>query len=464
MLSKEILPNETRIFYKSLFKIVLPITLQNLISAAVNSADVIMLSKVGQTSIAAVSLAGQVQFVLLLFFVGLSSGLIMLTAQYWGKQDAHSIETLTGIAFKFSCTAGLVFAFAAFFFPSAIMRIFTDKSGMIDEGAKYLRFVAPSYFFMSVSQVLQAVFKSIERVKTVTTLTIGALLMNIVLNAVFIFGLGPAPAMGASGAALATSVARAIEMAACIWVSLRIKDIRLNLSILFRKNSDLLRDFAKFSLPALGNEFVWGAAYAMYSVILGHLGEDIVAANSVVGVVRNLASVLCFGMAYGGAILLGKEMGGGSLEKAKKDAGRLWRSTTLAGLVGGLVIALSFPIMSRMDKLSPEAVSMLRWLLLSNGASIFGATVNTVLICGIFRAGGDSKFGLIVDSACMWGISVPLGLVCAFVLHLPPVVVYAIMFLDEFEKMPFIVHHYRSGKWLKNITRDFNPAAKENPQ
>ena len=455
MLSNKNNSNETFIFYRSLLKIVLPITLQNLISAAVNSADVLMLSKVGQTSVAAVSLAGQVQFVLLLFFVGLSSGLIMLTAQYWGKQDSKSIETLTAIAFKFSCTAGFIFSFCAFFFPSQMMQIFTDKAAMINEGGKYLKFVAPSYFFMSVSQVFQAVFKSIERVKTVTALTISALLMNIVLNAIFIFGLGPAPVMGASGAALATSISRLIEMFACIFLAYRIKEIKIRPSILLRRNPVLLKDFAKFSLPALVNEFVWGAAYAMYSVILGHLGEDIVAANSVVGVIRNLASVLCFGMAYGGAILLGKEMGGGSLEKAKKDAGRLWRGTTLAGIAGGAIIALSFPIMSKVDKLSPEAISMMRILLVSNGASIVGAAINTVLICGIFRAGGDAKFGLIVDSACMWGISVPLGLICAFVLHLSPVVVYVIMYLDEFEKMPFIIHHYKSGKWLKNITRSF---------
>ena len=455
MLSKEILPNETRIFYKSLFKIVLPITLQNLISAAVNSADVIMLSKVGQTSIAAVSLAGQVQFVLLLFFVGLSSGLIMLTAQYWGKQDAHSIETLTGIAFKFSCTAGLIFSAGAFFFPSAIMHIFTDKSGMIEEGAKYLRFVAPSYFFMSVSQVFQAVFKSIERVKTVTALTIGALLMNIVLNAAFIFGWGAFPALGIRGVALATSIARAVELLACAAVASRLREIRLVPSILVRRNQLLVRDFFHFSLPAIGNEFVWGAAFAMYSVILGHLGEDIVAANSVAGVVRNLSSVLCFGMAYGGAILLGKEMGSGDLACAKRNASRLWRSTVLAGLAAGIIIALSYPLMQRVGKLNANAIAMLRWLLLSNGASIFGAAVNTVLICGIFRAGGDARFGFVIDSVIMWGVSVPLGLLAAFVLHLPPVAVYIILFLDEFEKMPFVIHHYRSGKWLMNITREF---------
>jgi len=446
---------EGKSFYRSLFKIVAPITLQNLISAAVHSADVIMLGYVGQTSLAASSLAGQYQFVLMLFFVGLSSGLIMLMAQYWGKGDTKSIESLAGIGFKFSAAAGLLFSLLAFFFPQQLMKLFTNESGMISEGAKYLRYAAPSYFCLALSQVYQATFKSIERVTTVTMLTVGALLLNIVFNALFIFGLGPFPQMGIRGAALATSIARILEVLACIWVSSRLQVLQLKPSILFRKNIILLKDFIHYGLPALVNEFIWGAAYAMYSVILGHLGEDIVAANSVSGVIRNLSSVLCFGMAYGGAILMGKELGSGNLEKSKRDASRLWRSTVLAGLGGGIIIATSFPFMSHVGKLSEQALSLLRWILIVNGGSIFAASVNTVLICGIFRSGGQSRIGLLVDSLVMWGVSVPLGFICAFVLHLPPLAVYVILFLDEFEKMPFIIRYYRSGKWLKNITRDF---------
>lgn len=415
-----------------------------------------MLANVGKTSLAASSLAGQVQFVLLLFYIGMSSGLIMLTSQYWGRQDSRSIETLTGIAFKFSCSAGMLFSVVIFFFPRLVMRIFTDDEGMIYEGASYLSFAAPSYFFMSLSQVYQAVFKSIERVKTVTLLTALALTLNIILNAVFIFGLGPAPEMGIRGAALATSLARFIEAVLCILLASRIKEIRLTPSILFRKNKLLHRDFYRFSLPALANEVVWGAAFAMYSVILGHLGEDIVAANSVAGVSRTLCSVLCFGMAYGGAILLGKEMGRGELETAAKDASSLWKITVLAGVLAGLMIALSYPLVLWAGKLEAESARMLKWLIFSNSFSIIGAAVNTVFICGIFRAGGDARFGFKIDSITMWGVSVPLGLIAAFVLHLPPVIVYLILFCDEFEKMPFVIRHYRSRKWLMNITHDFN--------
>ena len=446
---------ESKRFFKALFAIVAPIALQNLITAAVGSADVIMLGYVGQTALAASSLAGQVQFVLMLFFTGISSGLIMLTAQYWGKRDSRSIETLAGIAFKLSCTAGLLFSATVFFFPRQVMHIFTAEEQVIAQGAVYLRFVALSYFFMSVSQVYEAVFKSIERVKTVTAITFSALGLNIVLNAAFIFGLGCFPKLDIQGVALATTIARAVELAVCVAVSRSIKEIRLSPAILLRRNPVLFKDFFHFSLPALGNEFVWGAAFAMYSVILGHKGEDIVAANSVVGVARNLASVLCFGMAYGGAILIGKEMGSGNLSLARRDASRLWKSTTAAGLAGSLIILLLGPLMFRIGSLSPEAQGYLFYLLFINSASIFGAAVNTVLICGIFRAGGDAQFGFIMDTIIMCFVSVPLGLLAAFVFKLPPVLVYLVLYLDEFEKMPFVIHHYRKGKWLKDITRDF---------
>ncbi len=447
--------NESKQFFKALFVIVAPIALQNLITAAVSSADVIMLGHAGQTAIAASSLAGQVQFILILFFTGISSGLIMLTAQYWGKKDYTSIETLSGIAFKVSSAGGIVFFIAAFFFPRAIMHVFTNEKPLIETGASYLRAVSFSYFFLSISQVYQAVLKSMEHVVTVTVITFSALFLNIILNAFLIFGLWIFPEMGIVGAAVATSIARFIEVILCVIVASRVKKVRIRPDILFRKNTALLKDFFHFSLPALGNEFVWGAGFATYSVILGHKGEDIVAANSVVSVARNLASILCFGMAYGGAILLGKEMGSGNLDKAKKDASRLWKSTVLAGLAGAVLMTFSTPLVTRIGHLSAQAVWDARWLVYINAMSIFGAAVNTVMICGIFRAGGDAKFGFIMDCIAMWCVSIPLGVLAAFVLNLHPVLVYLVLYLDEYEKMAVVIHHYRSGRWLKNITRDF---------
>ena len=446
---------ERRSFYKSLFTIVAPIALQNLLGAAVGSADVIMLGYVGQTAIAAASLANYVQMVMFLFYIGLSSGVVMLAAQYWGKGDTHSIETIFGIGTKLSALVGAAFGLAAIFAPRVLMKIFTNDEALIDAGAQYLHIVGVSYFLLSFSQIIQATLKSVERTKDVTIITTAALLLNIFGNAIFIFGLFGAPKMGIRGVALATTIARVMELALSVFVISRVRELKIKPECLFRKNIVLLKDFVKYSLPAIGNEVVWGAGFATYAVIMGHLGADLVAANSLVNVLRNLASIVCFGMAYGGAILVGKEIGAGQNEKAKRSASRLVKSTILAGAVGALVLAAAQPILFKMATLTEEATKMLTPLLYINSFSLLGAAINTVFVCGVFRSGGDAKFGFVLDTIAMWAFSVPLGMVAAFVLKLPPVLVYLILYLDEFEKMPVNIFHYKSGKWLKNITRDF---------
>jgi len=301
--------------------------------------------------------------------------------------------------------------------------------------------------------MFQAAFKSIERVKIVTVTSTTCLFLNIGLNAVFIFGLLGAPALGILGVGIATSIARFIEMLICFIYAGKQKDVLLSVKCIFKRNSLLTRDFFKYSMPAVGNELVWGAAFSMYSVIMGHLGEDIVAANSVVNTVRQLGTVLCFGMAYGGAIVIGKNIGSGDMGLAERNAARLARVTILAGFGGALLTIMLYPVLPFIADLNETAAYYRNVILFINAYSIIGAAVNTVYICGIFRAGGDSKFGFVADSICMWLVSVPLGLLAAFVFKLPPLWVYFILYLDEFEKLPFVIIHYKKKGWLKDITR-----------
>jgi len=445
---------EAKDFYKNLRHVVQPMAIQNLISAAVNSADVIMLGYVSQTAIAASNLAGNVAFILFMISTGLSSGLVMLGAQYWGKKDVESIRTLLGIGLRICCTVEIIVALVAMFYPRILMLIFTGEGGLIIEGCKYLRAASFSYIFLSFAQMFQAGFKSIERVKIVTIASSTSLILNIGLNAVFIFGLFGVPKLGIMGVGIATSIARFVEMIVCFVYASRQKDVHFSVMCIFRRNPVLTRDFFKYSLPAVGNELVWGAGFAMYSVILGHLGEDIVAANSVVNTIRQLATVLCFGMAYGGAIVLGKYMGAGNLELAERNAARLAKVTIISGVLGAVLMLCLYPVLPFIAELNETAAHYRSVLLFINSYSIIGAAVNTVYICGIFRSGGDSRFGFVADCIDMWLVSVPLGLFSAFVFKLPPLWVYFILYLDEFEKIPFVIRHYRKKGWLKNITRD----------
>ncbi len=444
---------EAKSFYKDLRNVVQPMAIQNLISSAVNSADVIMLGYIGQTAIAASSLAGNVAFILFMISTGLSSGLVMLGAQYWGKKDTEAIKTLLGIGLRICCSVEIIVACIAAFYPRILMLIFTKNEALIAEGCRYLRAASFSYVCLSFSQMFQAGFKSIERVKIVTITSTTSLFLNIGLNAVFIFGLLGVPKMGITGVGIATSIARFIEMVICFIYAGRQTDIKFSVSCVFRRNKLLTRDFFKYSLPAVGNELVWGSAFAMYSVIMGHLGEDIVAANSVVNTVRQLGSVLCFGMAYGGAIVVGKYMGAGDMAVAERNASRLARVTIFSGVLGAVLLICLYPVLPYIADLNKTAAHYRNILLFINAYSLIGASINTVLICGIFRAGGDSKFGFVADIINMWCVSVPLGLLAAFVFKLPPLWVYFILFLDEFEKMPFVIHHYFKKGWLRNITR-----------
>ena len=441
-------------FYSQIFKLLLPIVLQNLLSAAVSSADVVMLNYVGQSSISAVSLASQYANVLFMVFYGLGTGATMLCAQYYGKGDMKAIQVVEGIAMRFSLGFAFLFAGAAFFFPEGMMRLFTNDGELIAIGASYLRFMSVSYLCWGITEVYLAVLRSIGRVTISTIMNVLAFSLNIVLNAVFIFGLFGAPKLGAMGVAIATSASRLIELAACFVVSALSRDIKLDFRYLFSRNRLLFSDFVRLSLPALGNDILWSVAFSMYSVIMGHLGTDAVAANSFVVVVRNFGTILCFGMASAGGILLGNVIGENKLEEARADASKLMKLTVITGAIGGLIVLAATPFVLKYATLTETAMHYLKYMLLINTYYVMGAAVNTTLIAGVFRAGGDSRFGFICDAIDMWCYAVPLGFLAAFALKLPVLWVYFLLCTDEFVKWPWVIRHYRSGKWLNNITRD----------
>lgn len=442
-------------FYSQIFKLVVPIVIQNLLSAAVSSADVVMLNYVGQSSISAVSLAANYASVLFMVYYGLGTGATLLCAQYWGKKDLQAIRVVEGIALRFSLMITLVFSGFALLTPELMMRLFTTDAELIRIGAEYLRIMSFTYFCWGFIEIYLAVLRSVGKVTIAMILNVLAFSLNILLNAVFIFGLFGAPRLGAAGVAIATATSRAVELTGCIIVSLLFsKDLKLNPAYMFISNKPLLRDFVRLSLPALANDLSWSVAFSMYSVILGHLGTDAVAANSLVVVVRNFGTVLCFGTASAGGILLGNVMGEGDMVRAKEYASKLLKLTVITGAIGGVLILIATPFVLHFAKLTETAMHYLKYMLLINTYYVMGAAVNTTLIAGVFRAGGDTRFGLICDTIDMWCYAVPLGFIAAFVFKLPVLVVYFLLCTDEFVKWPWVIKRYLSGKWLQNITRD----------
>lgn len=441
-------------FYPKILNLVIPIVIQNLLSAAVNSADVVMLNYVGQSSISAVSLASNYANVLFMVYYGLGTGASMLCAQYWGKKDLQPIRIVEGIALRFSILITLVFSSFALFAPRLMMQLFTKDTELITIGAGYLRVMSVTYLCWCIIEIYLSILRSIGHVTVSMCLNVLAFVLNIFLNAVFIFGLFGAPKLGATGVAMATALSRIIELIGCIIVSLCSHDIRLNPAYMFLRNKLLVKDFIHLALPALLNDISWSVAFSMYSVILGHLGTDAVAANSLVIVVRNFGTVLCFGTASAGGILLGNVMGQGNLELARSYARKILKLTVITGAVGGVLILAVTPFVLHFASLTDTAMHYLKYMLLINSYYIMGAAVNTTLIAGVFRAGGDSRFGMICDTVDMWCYAVPLGFIAAFVFKLPVMVVYFLLCTDEFVKWPWVLKRYKSEKWLKNITRD----------
>lgn len=441
-------------FYRQIGTLFIPIVIQNLLSAAVNSADVVMLNYVGQSAISAVSLAAQYAQMLFMFFYGLGTGASILCAQYFGKGEWEPIRAVEGIAMRISLTASILFAGAAVTIPELMMKLFTEDAELIRLGAEYLRIVSVAYLCWGVIEVYLSILRSVGKAVVTMSMNVLAFSLNIILNAVFIFGLFGAPKLGVAGVAIATSVSRLAELAACIIVSGRTKEIKLNPAYMLLRNKLLFGDFVKLAVPALLNDVLWGAAFSMYSVILGHLGTDAVAANSLVTVVRNFGTVFCFGVASAGGILVGNVLGENKIEKAKDYTSWVIKLTILTGIVGGLVVLAITPFVMRFADLSETAMEYLRVMLIINSYYVIGIAVNTTLIVGIFRAGGDSRFGCICDGITMWCYAVPLGFFAAFVLKLPVMWVYFLLCTDEFAKWPAVIRRYRSGKWLKNITRD----------
>ena len=446
---------EERTAYRRIMKLTGPIILQNLLSAAVTSADVVMLNFVGQEHISAVSLAAQYATVLFMVLYGLGTGVTMLSAQYFGKGDLRAVDAVEGIALRFSLGVTVLFAAAALLAPELMMRVFTPDPQLIEIGAGYLRNVAVAYLCWGLTEVYLATLRSVGRVGISTALNTVAFTLNILLNAVFIFGLFGAPKLGAAGVALATSISRVAELILTMIVSGKSKDVKLKLSYMFIRSKALFRDFLRMAMPATLNDVSWGLAFSMYSVIIGQfLGTDMVAANSFTSLVRTFGTVLCFSVASGGGILLGQMLGDGRMEEAEKGASALMKLTVLSGVVGGLIVLAAMPFALRFANLTDQGKHYLRVMLLINTYYVMGQAVNTTLIAGVFRAGGDSRFGMICDSIDMWCYAVPLGFLAAAVLKLPPLWVYFLLCTDEFVKWPWVIGHYRSRKWLRNITRD----------
>lgn len=442
-------------FYRSVFALVFPLALQNLINVGVTAADVIMLGRVGEKVLSGASLAGQIQFIMTLIFMGITSGATVLTAQYWGKQDTETIEKVLGMGFVAGIGTAFIFAVAALSAPEMLMRIYASDIQVINEGTKYLRIVGISYLFMAVTQVYLNIMRSIERVAVATLIYLISLLVNIGINALLIFGLLGAPKLGITGAAIGTLCARITETVLVLcYAFFKNKVVRIRFRYLIQIDRILLKDYMVYAMPVVLNELMWGLGSSANTAVIGHLGSAAVAANSVAQVARQLATVVVFGISHAAAIYLGKTIGQRKADHAKAYAKRFAGLSLALGVAGGTIILIAAPIANANLALSGDAKSYLTFMFFVMSYFTVAQSWNTTMVVGIFRSGGDTKFGLIMDVTTMWGCSILLGAAAAFVFHASVPVVYVILMSDELIKVPITLKRYLSYKWLRNVTRE----------
>ena len=441
-------------FYGKLQKLTLPIAFQSLMLASVAAGDALMLGRVTQEQMTAVSLATQVQFVQNMFIMAATAAGAILGAQYWGRGDRLTVQKLFHIMLRWSGLISLLFFAACELAPELLMRLFSHDSPIIEIGSGYLRIAGFSYLLTGISQCYLTTMKVTDHVGPCAWISSSAVMLNLILNAVFIFGLIGAPRMEARGAALATTISRAAELALCIVLSAGKSYVRPAWNRLLEKQKQLSADFRKQCIPLLGGGLLWGIGFTSYTAIMGHMGTDAAAANSVAAVVRDLICCVCNGVGSAAGIMVGNELGAGDLEKGKAYGIRLMKLSYVIGIASTAVVLALTPLVLRMVILTENAQRYLTGMMVIMAVYMIGRSVNTVTINGVLDGGGDTVFDMYSLAVCMWGIAVPLALLGAFVFHWPVLAVYACTCLDEVGKIPWVMIRFRKYKWVQNLTRE----------
>ncbi len=443
---------EQKQFYRNLCAMVLPIAFQNLMTALVSASDALMLGFLEQEALSAVSLAGQVTFVYNLCVTVLVQGTTMLAAQYWGKGERDTVERILALAMRYMMVVTVVFLGGTLFFPEQIMSLLTNETALVSRGARYLRIAGISYVPLGLSQIYLCIMKNSGKTAKSTIIGSSSMILNVCFNTVFIFGFLGCPAMGIQGAALATVLASAVQFGWTMAEARREGSIRIRCAYMVSVDRKIRKDFNRYTLPIVGNYFFWGGGVTMFSVIIGHLGNDAVAANSLANIVRNILSCVSKGVATAGAILVGNELGKNQMELAKKYARH---STVLAATIGGItclgIVALR-PLILHFSHLTETATGYLSGMLLMSSYYAIAGSINNMVIGGIFCAGGKSKFGCICDGIILWMLVIPAAFLAAFHFRLPVLAVYFILCLDECVKIPVVYWYYRKYTWVQNLT------------
>ena len=427
---------------------------QNFITYGVSFADNVMVGKLGENAINGLFMASIVQFVLQMMLFGIQSAMSVLETQYWGKKDIDRIKDVVAISVRGGFYLSLAGAAVTYFFAGPIMTLLTTSGGAVEEGEKYLRLVSVSYLFFGPALLLVNAMRSVEIVRIGLVNSIAALIVNVALNWVFIFGNLGAPKMGVAGAALATDISRIIEFIIVFFFVLRVdRTVRFKLADFLRKDSLILRDLFKYGTPLMAGQIVWSFNKFMMRYIVGHFSESSSAAVSIAENLDGLLWMGTVGLAAAMGIITGKMIGAGEMDAVRSYARKMQCVFAGIGVVSFLIAFLGGDIFLSFYTLSPETVLAARTFLIVLAFSVLGRAYQAPCLMGLVKAGGDTSFVFLNDTIWVFCWVLPLAFAAWKVFHAPDWVVYACLLSDQLTKCVVAFIKINRFRWMKNLTR-----------
>lgn len=447
-------------FWRVALRLAIPIALQNLLISSFSLIDTLMVGQLGDVALSAVGMAGQWSWMLNIALFGVISGTSLYISQYWGVRDIDGIHRTYGIALTSAVLIATAFALSGLLIPGGIVSIFNRDPAIIDAGSAYLSIAALSYPAVAISNILSTVLRSTERVRLPLAVSGVTAVCNAVLNYTLIFGKFGLPAMGVRGAALATVISSWMGPLLLLLFSSFQKNILITSPArLFRFKRAQVGAFYRRAAPIILNESLWGLGTVIFNVIFSNLGYEYYAAVTIHKTFENIAFVLFVGFCNACCIMVGKSVGAGKVERAVMDSRRFAMIIPFVSLLAGAVIILLraqlVSVFNMGGNISELTQRTAQTILLIYGLELPMRNIPYIMIVGIFRSGGDTTTGMRLDLFSQWLLSIPATFLAAFVLKLPFVVVYAIMYIfEDYVKSFLCLRHFLSDRWIHPVTEE----------
>jgi len=438
--------------YRRLFRIAIPVAVQQFIFTSVNFVDTLMIGTLGETAIAAVGLSNQLFFLYNLVIFGLASGGAIFFAQYWGRSDIEGIARSTALTSLLALAFSTPFFVLSFFFPRFTLSFFSPDSAVIIVGVPYLKIVALSYPFFAITFVMSMVLRSVEHAIVPMFTSILEVFTNVLLNYGLIFGKLGMPRFGVCGAGIATSLARMIGFVALLSVILfRRYPGRFGWRHVRSLSSKFVSHFLRYTFPTVANEFAWAAGVTMYSVIYAHMSTQAIAARNVMSTIEGFAFSFTFALASAAGVIVGKELGASRFKEAYEDSKRILKLIVMVAVVSGLaIVGITYGVI-RLFKISLRAKEMVLAAMIISASFMPVKSFNAVNIVGFLRAGGDTRFSFLLEASTLWFVGVPLCALGGLILKMDFFIVYLLTMVEESLKAIMLVFRFKGKKWVRNV-------------